>query len=54
VGVLGGTFDPVHVGHLAVAEAAERELALDRVRFVPASDPPHRPDSPRASGYHRL
>ena len=36
LGVFGGTFDPVHVGHLAIANAALDELALDRVYFVPA------------------
>ncbi len=54
VGLLGGTFDPVHNGHLAVALAAEDTLALDRVRFMPSARPPHRPDSPRASEYHRV
>ena len=54
VGLLGGTFDPVHNGHLALARAAHQALALDRVRFIPAARPPHRPDSPRASEYHRL
>jgi nicotinate-nucleotide adenylyltransferase len=54
VGVLGGTFDPVHEGHLAVARAAIRALNLERLAFVPAGDPLHRPDRPRASGYHRM
>ena len=54
VGVLGGTFDPVHVGHLAAARAADQALGFDRLLFIPANVPPHRPDSPRASGYHRL
>lgn len=54
VGLLGGTFDPIHLGHLAAAAAAQSELALDQVRFIPSSVPPHRPDTPRASGYHRL
>jgi nicotinate-nucleotide adenylyltransferase len=54
VGLLGGTFDPVHNGHLAAALAAEEALALDRVRFIPSARPPHRPDSPRASEYHRV
>jgi nicotinate-nucleotide adenylyltransferase len=53
VGVLGGTFDPVHEGHLAVARSAEVALDLDVIRFIPASHPPHRADSPGASGYHR-
>lgn len=54
VGLLGGTFDPIHVGHLAAARAAHQALALDAVRFIPSARPPHRPDSPRASEYHRL
>jgi nicotinate-nucleotide adenylyltransferase len=54
VGVLGGTFDPIHEGHLAAGRAAMAALALDRLLVIPSSAPPHRPDSPRASGYHRL
>ena len=54
VGLIGGTFDPIHVGHLAAAGAAGRALDLDVVRFLPSARPPHRPDSPRASEYHRL
>lgn len=54
VGVLGGTLDPIHVGHLAAGDAAMAALALDRILVVPSHDPPHRPDSPSASGYHRL
>lgn len=54
VGLLGGTFDPIHIGHLALAQEAERALDLDVVRFAPAARPPHRTDSPGASGYHRL
>jgi len=42
IGLFGGTFDPPHVGHLALAEAARRRLRLDRVVFVPAGDPPHK------------
>lgn len=42
VGVLGGTFDPVHLGHLRAAEVARDELELDRVLFVPAANPPHK------------
>lgn len=54
VGVLGGTFDPIHEGHLVAGRAAMAALGLDRILVVPSHDPPHRPDSPRASGYHRL
>lgn len=44
VGILGGTFDPVHIGHLAIAEEVREALGLERVLFVPASEPPHKPD----------
>jgi nicotinate-nucleotide adenylyltransferase len=42
IGILGGTFDPVHVGHLVLAEQARVQLALDRVLFLPAAVPPHK------------
>ncbi len=42
LGILGGTFDPVHLGHLAVAQAALDALALDQVLFIPSCKPPHK------------
>jgi len=42
LGILGGTFNPPHLGHLAIARDALRELALDRVVLVPARMPPHK------------
>jgi len=42
IGVFGGTFDPPHAGHLALAERARERLGLDRVLFVPAGTPPHK------------
>lgn len=53
LGILGGTFDPIHIGHLDVAEAAIRALHLDRVLLMPANVPPHRA-SPQASAPHRF
>lgn len=52
-GLLGGTFDPIHRGHLDVAEAARQALALDRVVLVPSHVPPHR-RTPQASAAHRF
>jgi nicotinate-nucleotide adenylyltransferase len=52
-GFLGGTFDPIHVGHLDVARAAREALTLDTVSFVPANVPPHR-RAPRASAADRF
>lgn len=54
IGLLGGTFDPVHEGHVAAAEAARRALWLDRVLFIPSRQPPHRPAEARTSASHRL
>jgi nicotinate-nucleotide adenylyltransferase len=54
LGLLGGTFDPVHSGHLDAADAARSALALDDVLFVPSHDPPHRPIDPHASAFHRF
>jgi nicotinate-nucleotide adenylyltransferase len=54
IGVLGGTFDPVHVGHVETARAAQRALTLDRVLVLPSGAPPHRHQEPVASRFHRF
>jgi nicotinate-nucleotide adenylyltransferase len=54
LGVLGGTFDPVHFGHLDAADAARSALSLSEVLFVPSHDPPHRLIDPHASAIHRF
>jgi len=54
LGVLGGTFDPPHNGHLALARTAHAQLDLDRVLFVLAGHPPHKPDRPTTSVQHRV
>jgi nicotinate-nucleotide adenylyltransferase len=53
VGVLGGTFDPIHVGHLRAAEVAREALRLDEVWLMPAATPPHR-NAPSASAQDRF
>jgi nicotinate-nucleotide adenylyltransferase len=54
IGVLGGTFDPIHAGHLSVAVQAADALALDRVLLLPSRVPPHRSVDPSASVFHRF
>jgi len=53
-GVLGGTFDPIHLGHLAVARRAADAFGLGRVLLLPSRTPPHRPVDPSASLFHRF
>lgn len=54
IGVLGGSFDPPHVGHLALARAAARQLGLDRVLLVPAWAAPHKPGGATMAAGRRL
>ena len=54
LGLLGGTFDPIHVGHLDAAETARRALGLDRVRLIPSGAPPHRLQGAATDPVHRL
>lgn len=51
--IFGGTFDPIHNGHLAVARAAAHDFRLERVLFIPAGRPPHKAAGPRADYEHR-
>jgi nicotinate-nucleotide adenylyltransferase len=53
LGVLGGTFDPPHAGHLRMARLAQSRLGLDRILFVPCALQPLKGGAPRASAYHR-
>src|SRR5260370_34247640 len=54
IGLFGGTFDPVHRGHLAVARAALEQYKLHRIHFVPANVPPHKHEQPLSSFIHRF
>lgn len=54
LGVLGGTFDPIHLGHLSAALTGRRALALDEVLLIPSHQPPHRSAPPQVSTFHRF
>ena len=54
IGILGGTFDPIHLGHLALARAARSSLGLDEILFVPAARPPHKLGRPISPAGDRL
>ncbi len=54
IGVFGGSFDPPHHGHLALAEWARLELSLDQVVFVPAGTPPHKAAAGLSAVHHRV
>ncbi|HLG94452.1 MAG TPA: nicotinate-nucleotide adenylyltransferase [candidate division Zixibacteria bacterium] len=54
IGLLGGTFDPPHLGHLVLAQGAWEELKLDQVWFIPAYRPPHKQEEKVSTFQHRL
>lgn len=54
VGIMGGTFNPVHCGHICMAELALEEFGLSQVLFIPTGTPPHKPQEEVIAGVHRL
>lgn len=54
IGIMGGTFDPIHIGHLIAAETALDQMSLDEIWFVPSYQPPHKSDGPKASAQNRF
>jgi nicotinate-nucleotide adenylyltransferase len=54
VGILGGTFDPIHIGHLIAASAVQEQLGLDSVVFMPAGEPWQKSERDISSGAQRL
>ena len=54
LGILGGTFDPVHLGHLAIAQTAMKAASLDRVAMIPCALPPHKDRAGLTDGFHRF
>ena len=54
IGILGGTFNPIHIGHLAIAQMAQEKVGLDKVIFIPAFIPPHKTVKHLAAAKDRL
>lgn len=54
LGILGGTFNPIHYGHLAAAEEVRERLKLDRILFIPSFHPPHKQEDDVPSAVHRI
>ena len=54
LGIFGGTFDPIHLGHLRCVEEAREELSLDQVLIIPAADPPHKRGNKISKASHRM
>ena len=54
IGIMGGTFDPIHNGHIAIAEKVKENYRLDEVVFVPSGNPPHKKERKITSAEHRL
>jgi nicotinate-nucleotide adenylyltransferase len=54
IGILGGTFNPVHLGHLLIAQDAMEQVGLDRIKFIPSAAPPHKQPDHLAGAAHRL
>jgi len=54
IGVLGGTFDPIHVGHLVLAEQVREKFQLEQVIFIPSASPPHKTEQKLSSAEDRL
>jgi nicotinate-nucleotide adenylyltransferase len=52
--LMGGTFDPIHHAHLIIAEEVRAVLKLDKITFMPAGDPPHKPGRTETARHHRL
>ena len=53
VGIMGGTFDPIHNGHCIAALMAKEQAELDEIWFIPTNDPPLKPSAPKANALHR-
>ena len=53
IGIMGGTFDPVHLGHLLAAERAREEAGLEQVWFLPSHTPPHKTEAPKTTAEQR-